>query len=74
MFKKIGLIATSNIEAIKTTLDELVNYFDSRDYEIILDKFCAELRERIGEQSITTPIQPRGRRPPTPELPQLSKT
>ena len=50
MFKKIGLIATSNIEAIKTTLDELVNYFDSRDYEIILDKFCAELTDKCHFQ------------------------
>ena len=43
MFKKIGLITTSNVEAIKATLIELVGYLRSRDHDIILNKDCAEL-------------------------------
>ena len=43
MFKKVGLITTSDVEAIKTTLIELVGYLRSNDKETILNKNCAEL-------------------------------
>ena len=41
MFKKIGLIITSDVEAIKTTLIELVDYLRSHEHEIILNEGCA---------------------------------
>jgi NAD+ kinase len=43
MFNRIGLITTSSVEAIKTTLKELVSYLHSRERQTILDKRCAEL-------------------------------
>ena len=43
MFKRVGLITTSDVEAIKTTLIELVGYLRSNDKETILNKNCAEL-------------------------------
>ena len=43
MFKKIGLITTSDVEAIKITLIELINYLSSHEHVIILNKDCAKL-------------------------------
>ena len=43
MFKKVGLIITSDVKAIKTTLIELVGYLRSHNHDIILNKKCAEL-------------------------------
>ena len=43
MFNKIGLIATPGVEAVKTTLIELLNYLHTHKRHIILDKNCAKL-------------------------------
>jgi len=43
MFKKVGVITTSNAKATKTTLVELVSYLSVHDHDIILDKSCAKL-------------------------------
>ena len=43
MFNKIGLIATPGVEAVKTTLTELLNYLHAHKRHIILDKNCAKL-------------------------------
>ena len=43
MFNKIGLIATPGVEAVKTTLIELLNYLHAHKRHIILDKNCAKL-------------------------------
>lgn len=43
MFKRIGLITNSGVKAIQTTLVEVVDYFGSREQEVILDKCCASL-------------------------------
>ena len=43
MFKRIGLITNSGVKAIQTTLAELLEYLESRERTIILDKCCAEL-------------------------------
>ena len=43
MFKRIGLVTTPGVEAVKTTLNELVDYLRSRKKQIILDKCCAKL-------------------------------
>lgn len=43
MFNRIGLITNSGVKAIQTTLNELLEYLESRERTIILDKCCAEL-------------------------------
>ncbi len=43
MFNRIGLITNSGVKAIQTTLAELVEYLDSHEQEVILDKCCADL-------------------------------
>ena len=48
MFNRIGLITTSDIEAIKTTFNELVDYLRSCERQIILDKCCAKLINTDG--------------------------
>lgn len=48
MFKRIGLITNSGVKAIQTTLSELVEYLDSREQQVILDKCCAELLSDHG--------------------------
>lgn len=52
MFKKIGLVATSNVDAIKATLNELIDYLHSRGHQIILDEFCAGLTNIDGLEVI----------------------
>ena len=43
MFKRIGLITNSGVKAIQSTLAEILDYLQSRDRTVILDKCCAEL-------------------------------
>ena len=43
MFKRIGLITNSGVKAIQSTLAEILDYLQSRNRTIILDKCCAEL-------------------------------
>ena len=43
MFNKIGLITNSGVTAVKSTLQELFDYLESRDKQIILNPCCAEL-------------------------------
>ncbi|MBL1142731.1 MAG: NAD(+) kinase [Proteobacteria bacterium] len=45
MFKRIGLITNSGVKAIQTTLTEVVEYFDGREEEVVLDTCCASLLE-----------------------------
>ena len=40
MFNKIGLIATPGVEALKTTLTELLGYLHTHKLHINLDKSC----------------------------------
>ena len=56
MFKKVGLITTSDVEAIKTTLIELVGYLRSNDKETILNKNCAELIKPDNSKIFDTKI------------------
>jgi len=43
MFNRIGLITNSGVEAVQITLNELIEYLESRERQVILDKCCADL-------------------------------
>ena len=52
MFSKIGLITNSGVNAVGTTLNELLKYFSAKKQDIVLDACCAGLIDVNGYQVV----------------------